>query len=60
MIGKGLKKIDSSALIKGKPVYTEDLITDLNTLTIKIMRSPYAHAKILNIDNKYYCSLNDV
>lgn len=60
MIGKGIKKIDSSALIKGKPVYTEDLITDLNTLTIKIMRSPYAHAKILNIDISKALSLKGV
>lgn len=48
-INKDFKKIDSSSLVTGKPVYTEDL-KDPNALIIKLMRSPYARCEILEID----------
>ncbi|WP_300356867.1 molybdopterin cofactor-binding domain-containing protein [Fusobacterium sp.] len=45
-------KVDSINLITGKPVYTDDLVLNNNTLTIKLLRSPYAYAKIKSIDKK--------
>lgn len=42
------RKRDSLALTQGKPVYVADL--DKNPLIVKILRSPYAHAKITKID----------
>ena len=48
-INKDFKKIDSSSLVTGRPVYTEDL-KDSNALIIKLMRSPYARCEILEID----------
>lgn len=50
MIGKGIRKTDSEALLSGKPVYTDDLIFHKDVLTIKLLRSPHAFAKITNID----------
>jgi CO/xanthine dehydrogenase Mo-binding subunit len=49
MIGKGISKIDGMSIVTGKPVYTEDLVVK-DALTIKILRSPHAYAKIKNID----------
>jgi CO/xanthine dehydrogenase Mo-binding subunit len=50
-VGKSIKKLDSEALITGKPVYTEDL-EPANALVVKLLRSPHAHASILSIDKE--------
>ena len=50
MIGKGIRKTDSEALLSGKPVYTDDLIFHKDVLTVKLLRSPHAFAKIKNIN----------
>jgi len=42
-------KVDATALVRGKPVFTEDYITE-NALTVKLLRSPHAHAKIKSIE----------
>ncbi|MFI3226340.1 MAG: molybdopterin cofactor-binding domain-containing protein [Clostridia bacterium] len=47
-IGKKVKKIDSEALLSGKPVYTNDLAPK-NCLIVKLLHSPHAYAKILDI-----------
>ncbi|MBU5311117.1 molybdopterin-dependent oxidoreductase [Tissierella carlieri] len=51
-IGKGIPKVDGMGLVTGKPVYTDDLASK-NCLIIKILRSPYAFARIksINIEN---------
>lgn len=49
VVGKGIPKSDGMAIVTGKPVYTEDLVVQ-NALTIKILRSPHAFAKIKSID----------
>lgn len=41
--------IDGKGLIHGKPAYADDL-ADTNSLIIKVLRSPYAFAKIVSID----------
>ncbi len=48
VVNKGINKLDSMSLVTGKPVYTDD-IAPKNCLTVKILRSPHAYAKILNI-----------
>lgn len=50
MVGQNLQKVDGKAIVSGKAIYTEDLIFHKNTLTLKILRSPYAFAKVKNID----------
>lgn len=50
MIGKSIRKTDSEALLTGKPVYTDDLIFHKDVLTIKLLRSPHAFARIKSID----------
>ncbi|RYD03736.1 hypothetical protein N752_18485 [Desulforamulus aquiferis] len=49
IVGKGIAKTDGIAITTGKPVYTDDL-TMPNTLVVKLLRSPYAFARIINID----------
>lgn len=50
-VGQGIGKIDGMAIATGKPVYTDDLVMP-NTLTIKILRSPHAFAKITSIQTE--------
>ena len=52
IINNPTPKIDSINLITGKPVYTDDLVLNNNTLIIKLLRSPHAYAKIKSIDKK--------
>lgn len=52
IVNKSIPKIDSSGLISGKPVYTDDLNINNNPLIIKILRSPHAYAKIKSINTK--------
>ena len=49
IVNKGIAKVDAMALVTGKPVYTEDLAPK-ECLVVKVLRSPHAHAKILEIN----------
>ena len=49
LVGKSVPKIDGIAIATGKPMYTEDLVMP-GTLTVKLLRSPHAFAKIKEID----------
>ncbi|RVU54106.1 xanthine dehydrogenase family protein molybdopterin-binding subunit [Anaerosphaera multitolerans] len=48
-IGKSIKKVDSTSILQGRKVYTDDLADD-NALIIKLLRSPHPHALIKSID----------
>ena len=48
-LGKSYKKKDSATILSGKAAYTEDFIP-ANALCIKILRSPHAFAKIVDIN----------
>ena len=48
-VGLPLSKVDGLHLVTGKPAYTDDLAPK-DCLIIKILRSPHAFAKIINID----------
>ncbi len=48
-VGKSLRKVDGFALVTGKPEFVADLQLP-ETLHIKILGSPHAHAKITSID----------
>ena len=49
VVGKSIPKVDALPLSCGKPLFTDDIeIRDM--LHAKILWSPYAHAKIKNID----------
>lgn len=50
MVHSGVNKIDGQALVLGKPVFTDDLDRFPDTLTVKLLRSPHAHALIRSID----------
>jgi len=49
IVGTSIGKIDGMAIATGKPVYTDDLGM-INTLVVKLMRSPHPFAKIITID----------
>lgn len=49
VIGKNIPKLDGIKLATGRPAYTDDFNLP-GMLYAKILRSPYAHAKIINID----------
>lgn len=58
-VGKGLPKIDGVTIATGKPVYTDDLATP-NALVVKLLRSPYAFARIRTIDISAAAALEGV
>ena len=47
-VGKCIPKKDSSQLLLGKPVFTDD-ITPRDALVIKLLRSPYANAIVEDV-----------
>ncbi|MFC2095337.1 xanthine dehydrogenase family protein molybdopterin-binding subunit [Candidatus Bipolaricaulota bacterium] len=49
VVGKSLNKVDGLALVTGKPEFVADLRLP-DTLHVKIMGSPHAHARITSID----------
>lgn len=49
MIGKSIDKVDSIGITTGKPAYTDDLVMK-DALVVKILRSPHAFAKIIDIN----------
>jgi len=49
IVGKRMPRVDSRAKVMGKALFTADLKLP-GMLVGKIKRSPYAHARILNID----------
>jgi CO/xanthine dehydrogenase Mo-binding subunit len=50
IVNQGIKKVDGIGVITGRPVYTDDLNINNNPLIIKILRSPHAFAKIIDIN----------
>ncbi len=59
VIGKDTERVDGLALVKGKPVFADDIaIKDM--LHVKILHSPVAHAKILEIDTSKALALEGV
>ena len=44
-----IPSIDGKGIMMGRPAYTDDL-SDPNSLIVKLLRSPYAFAKIVSID----------
>lgn len=59
VVGKGVAKIDGIAIATGKPLYTNDL-APVNALTVKILRSPHAFARITAIDTAAAKALDGV
>lgn len=49
MVGSNIDKVDAVRIITGKPAYTDDLVMR-DALVIKILRSPHAFAKIIDIN----------
>jgi 2-furoyl-CoA dehydrogenase large subunit len=49
-IGQALERVEDFALLTGRGRFTDDLPVAAGTLHAAILRSPYAHAKILAID----------
>jgi CO/xanthine dehydrogenase Mo-binding subunit len=50
-INKSIPKVDGIGLVTGKPAYTDDL-APTDSLIVKVLRSPYAYAKIKNINTE--------
>ena len=50
-VNTSVPKVDSMALVTGKPVYTDDLAPK-DCLVVKVLRSPHAHALVKTIDTK--------
>lgn len=48
-IGKNISKIDGASLVSGAKCFTEDKVTE-HAHSLVVLRSPYAHAYITNID----------
>ncbi|HSR70205.1 MAG TPA: molybdopterin cofactor-binding domain-containing protein [Acidobacteriota bacterium] len=49
IFGSGIKRREDPRLITGKALYTDDMVLP-GTLHMAVVRSPHAHARIMNID----------
>ena len=49
VVNHSVPKVDAKSLVTGKAVYTNDLAPS-DCLIVKIIRSPYAHALIKDIN----------
>ncbi len=52
-------KVDAISLVKGKPVFTEDYVPK-DSLVVKLLRSPHAHANIKSIDKSEAVSIDGI
>jgi len=59
VIGKDTQRVDGHALVRGNPVFTDDMQLK-DVLYVKILHSPIAHAKILNIGTTQALALEGV
>ncbi len=50
-VGQGVKRKHSGALVQGKGTFAEDVDPPKGTYFVSFVRSPYARAKILNVDS---------
>lgn len=50
-VGHSIPKMDSEAIIQGKPIYTADLVSP-DALIVRIIRSPHAHALVVSVDKE--------
>jgi len=50
VVGQPEPKVDALALVKGNPTFTDD-VEPRGMLYAKVLRSPYAHARIVSIDD---------
>jgi 2-furoyl-CoA dehydrogenase large subunit len=49
-VGRPVERIEDATLLRGRGYYTDDLPVRAGTLHAAILRSPHAHAEILDID----------
>ena len=49
VVSQAIPKVDYKALVTGKAVYTDDLAAK-DSLVVKVLRSPHAHALIQDIN----------
>ncbi len=59
VVGKNVTKVDAFKLAKGQPVFTDDY-TRPGMLYAKVLRSPHAHARILDVDVSQALALDGV
>ena len=59
VVGKNVTKVDAFKLAQGQPAYTDD-ITLPGMLYAKVLRSPHAHARILDVDVSQALALDGV
>ena len=49
-VGQSVSRFEDPELLKGEGTYTDDIKSEDHTLEAFVLRSPYAHGKIINID----------
>ncbi len=59
VVGKPEIKVDAVRLVKGNPAFTDDF-SERGQLVAKVLRSPHAHARILDIDDSAATALPGV
>ncbi|HJM97591.1 MAG: molybdopterin-dependent oxidoreductase [Acidimicrobiales bacterium] len=59
VVGKPEVKVDAVRLVKGNPAFTDDF-EERGQLTAKVLRSPHAHARIIDIDDSKAVALPGV
>lgn len=58
-VNKARPSVDGKGLLMGKPGYTDDL-AEVNSLVVRVLRSPHPHAKIISIKKDKALELDGV
>lgn len=58
-VNKGIAKVDGVGLVMGKPAFTDDL-APIDSLIVKLLRSPHPHATIKSIRKDKAESMNGI
>jgi probable selenate reductase molybdenum-binding subunit len=58
-VNQSIPKLDGIGLVMGKPAYTNDLAPE-DSLIVKVLRSPHAYAKVLEIDTSQLKNMPEI
>src|SRR5215813_10598314 len=59
-ISRSVLRVEDERLLRGGGRYVSDLIAASSALRIKVLRSPYAHARLLDVDTTKVRSISGV
>jgi carbon-monoxide dehydrogenase large subunit len=60
LMGQGVQRVEDQRFLRGQGRYVDDVAVERDLLHAAVLRSPHAHAKILDIDVEAVLDLDGV